>query len=136
MIHLLYGNVSFLLVGEARKESELDIIQSRISVKADILKVADHGSNFSTSISFLKLVNPKDAVIICNQNQNPAHPHQDTLDKLNHLGITTYRTDKNGTIIISTDGTRIWHSVEVPPLPSTPRTINSPEGIVPSLPEY
>lgn len=66
VLRLRYGDVIFLLTGDAGERSEGEmLLSSVVSPKADVLKVGHHGSNSSTSNQFLKAVAPKYAVISC-----------------------------------------------------------------------
>ncbi len=62
-IRLTYGNNSFLLIGDAEKEAEEDMLRSSLDISADVLKVSHHGSKTGTSTAFLDRVNPRVAVI-------------------------------------------------------------------------
>ncbi|MEA4895137.1 MAG: MBL fold metallo-hydrolase [Oscillospiraceae bacterium] len=104
VIKLTYKNNFFLFMGDAEELSEKEITTS---VKADVLKVGHHGSNSSTGQAFLGKVNPKYAVISVGEGNDYGHPAQTTLDKLSSIGATTYRTDKNGTVIFKSNGTDI-----------------------------
>ena len=66
-----------------------------------------HGSVTSTSEAFLEAVSPQYAVIFCGKDNSYGHPHQQTLDQLAARDITVYRTDLNGTIVMTTDGQNI-----------------------------
>jgi len=101
VVKLVYGNSSFLFMGDAEEASEREI---RADVDVDVLKVGHHGSSSSTSSSFLKKVTPQYAVISVGEDNTYGHPTQKTLDKLAAAGAKIYRTDLNGTIIISTNG--------------------------------
>jgi len=106
VIKVTYGQFSFLLTGDAEKESEAEMLASSVvSPKADVLKVGHHGSTSSTSTAFLKAVSPKYAVISVGTGNDNGHPHKETLQKLK--GVNLYRADLNGTIIFSTDGKEI-----------------------------
>ncbi len=107
VIRLVYGNTSFLFTGDAQTESEKEILSKGYSLKSDVLKVGHHGSNTSTSPEFLRAVSPKYAVISVGAGNDYGHPHQVTLDKLAGAGVRVYRTDLNGTIAISSDGTNM-----------------------------
>ena len=98
------GSVSFLLTGDAEKQSEKEMIRSGADLSADVLKCGHHGSSSSSTANFLKAVNPSCAVISCGKDNDYGHPHQETLKKLDLLGCTVYRTDELGTIIAETDG--------------------------------
>lgn len=101
VILLKYRDASFIFMGDAESLSESEITYD---VSADVLKVGHHGSSTSSSQSFLNRVNPKYAVISCGEGNSYGHPNQETLDKLNAMGVAIYRTDLNGTIICRTDG--------------------------------
>jgi competence protein ComEC len=106
VLHLTYGKEKFLFTGDAETKSETDMIRTKQSVKADVLKVGHHGSKSSTSIAFLKAVAPKYAVISVGKNSY-GHPTKQTLDRLKSAKVTTYRTDLNGTVAAFSDGKSI-----------------------------
>ncbi len=64
----------------------------------------NHGSSTSTSSQFLNRVNPKVAIISVGAGNRYGHPDQETIDKLNSIGAVVYRTDINGTVVVTTDG--------------------------------
>ena len=74
------------------------------NVRADVLKVGHHGSSTSSGAMFLQRVKPKIAVISCGVNNDYGHPHKETLSSLEKVGATVYRTDEDGTVVVSTDG--------------------------------
>ena len=89
---------SFLFTGDLpREEDALADIRP-----VDILKVAHHGSRFSTSDRFLDILKPKEAVISVGEN-NYGHPHPDVLMNLKERGIRAYRTDEEGDIFYQCD---------------------------------
>lgn len=108
---LKYGNNSFLFDGDAETLSESEILAKQLDIQADVIKLGHHGSESSTSQTFLDKVNPKYAIISCGKNNDYGHPHQVTLDKLNAKEIKTFRTDLNGTIITTSNGTDITFNV-------------------------
>lgn len=105
VLKLTLNNISFLFTGDAPKEIEEKILNK--DLKANILKVGHHGSKYSTTSSFLKKVNPQYAVISAGKNNTYDHPHQIILNRLKNNNINILRTDKQGTIIITTDGTNL-----------------------------
>lgn len=111
-IKLVYGNNSFVLCGDAEQQAESDIVKTGIDIRADVLKIGHHGSDTSTSDIFLKAVNPSFAIISCGRNNTYGAPDGETLQKLKNLGISFFRTDLQGTIIASTDGTTITWNTE------------------------
>ena len=92
---LLTGDVAgtgeFLLTKELTRRN----IQS-----VDILKVAHHGSAYSTKEDFLKAAHPRIAVISCGVNNRYGHPHAETLDRLHAADVNIYRTPQSGAVII------------------------------------
>ena len=107
VIKVTFGNNSFVFTGDAEALSENEILNKGYDVKADVLKVAHHGSSSSTSDEFLKKVSPKYAIVSCGVNNDYGHPHKETMDKLKNSGIPVYRTDESGTIICTSDGKNI-----------------------------
>lgn len=107
VLKVTYNNVSFLLMGDAEKISEKEILKSGVNVKADVIKIGHHGSSSSSSKNFIKAVSPQYAVISCGLNNDFGHPHKETLKLLKSYNINLYRTDINGTVVFSTDGNKI-----------------------------
>lgn len=104
VIKLIYKDTSFLFTGDAEGESEKEILKSGYNIKADVLKVGHHGSASSTTEKFLNEVSPKYAVISCGKENKYGHPHKETIKALNTKNIQLYRTDKIGTIIVTSNG--------------------------------
>ncbi len=106
-IKLTNGDNSFVMCGDAEQEAESDICNSGLDISADVLKVGHHGSDTATSNLFLGKVNPKYAVISVGEGNQYGHPYLETLKKLKDLGTKYFRTDEQGTIIATSDGTDI-----------------------------
>ena len=102
---LEYNKVKILFTGDATGNIEKEMLSKNI--KANVLKVAHHGSRYSTTDDFLDKVNPQYAIISAGKGNDYGHPHKPILDKLKKKGIEVYRTDKLGTIILTTDGNKI-----------------------------
>ena len=96
-----YGNTSVLLTGDVEGMQELQILQRGTDVKADILKVAHHGSRTSSQPSFLDAVDPEMAVISCGDQNLYGHPHLQTLEKLSERNVEIFRTDQMGSIRVT-----------------------------------
>lgn len=107
IIKIQYGQTSFLFTGDAQKDIEKEIITSDEDVSADVLKVGHHGSSTSTSKEFLNKVHPSIGVISVGSDNSYNHPNLDTLQRLKDSNVKIYRTDKDGTIILSSDGSII-----------------------------
>lgn len=104
VIKLTYGENKFLFTGDAEKSEEDDIWTN---IKCDVLKVGHHGSATSSSANFLKKVDPKYAVISCGMGNKYGHPTDEVLERLNSRNIEVFRTDLQGTIVFTSDGTTI-----------------------------
>lgn len=99
VLHLSYGNFDVLLPGDisTKIESQLDLKD------VEILKVAHHGSKYSTSEEFLKEVDPELAIISVGRNSF-GHPTKEVIERLSSQNIKTLRTDQNGETEIVSDG--------------------------------
>lgn len=103
---LTYNKISFLFTGDIESESQNKMIKENpADLKADFLKVAHHGSRYTTSQEFLDEVKPKFAFISVGVGNSYEHPHEETLKRLKESKIKIYRTDLDGTILVSTNGT-------------------------------
>jgi competence protein ComEC len=105
-IKLTNGKNSFVFIGDCEKEAIEDILDNKIDINADVYMCGYHGSDTSTTSELLDAVSPDNAVISVGKNSN-GHPSESVLDMLKDEGITTYRTDENGTIVVTSTGTKI-----------------------------
>ena len=104
VLRLEYGNIVFLFTGDAEQRAEAVMIADGNELQAQILKAGHHCSKTSSSEAFLEVIKPKEAICMVGNNNRYGHPHQETLISLKEIGARVYRTDVNGTVIISTDG--------------------------------
>lgn len=105
VLKFTYNGISFLFTGDAEKESEFEMLENNANLSSCVLKVGHHGSTTSTTNQFLRAVYPKIAVIEVGDDNSYGHPHEETIGKLN--GIRVYRTDINGTVTVSCNGSDI-----------------------------
>jgi competence protein ComEC len=103
-----YRDIGFLLTGNLSPESEARLLAEYHDLRSTVLKVANHGDSGATSNEFLQIVKPEYAVISADAESESAQPGEETLDRLSAAGSKVFRTDKNGDIVISTDGRRVW----------------------------
>ncbi len=108
ILKIVFQDKSFLFMGD----SEAYVEKTLTDVSADVIKVGHHGSNTSSSTSFIKKVNPEIAVISVGENNKYDHPDKDVIKAYEKLGTKIYRTDLNGNIVISTDGENLDVEVE------------------------
>ena len=92
------GKRDYLITGDATTTTEKAIMEDFASIPCDILKVGHHGSNTSSSTSFLKYLSPKEAVISVGKNNSYKLPDDSTLIKFKNLKIPVKRTDYLGSI--------------------------------------
>ena len=160
VLRISYGTIDFLMTGDVGGEAEDALVRSGYALDAEILKVGHHGSEYSTSKTFLAKVHPEVAVISVGEGNPYGHPHRQTLSSLADVGAAVYRTDTDGTIRVRTDGNSysvttemgggIWQAVAthasplanvtlspaaLPSLPSIPLDISPPsiEVVLPQL---
>lgn len=108
---LTFGNVSYLLTGDAETK-ELNAI--RADMHATVLKAGHHGSKTSTTQTLLKKISPSVTVISCGKNNDYGHPHAEVLKMLKSVNSTVYRTDRDQTVIVATDGSSLTVSTGNP----------------------
>lgn len=99
VIKLEYMEKSFMFMGDAQYESEMEILD-KFDVKSDILKCGHHGSRTSGCKRFLSKVNPKYAIISCGKDNKYGHPHKQVIKRLEKESTLIYRTDLDGTIVV------------------------------------
>jgi len=104
VLRIVYKEVSFLFTGDISSSVESIILNQNVDVDVDILKVAHHGSGYSTSNAFLDTVTPSVSVISVGGSNTYGHPAEETLSRLRNHGSLIYRTDQNGTVTITTNG--------------------------------
>lgn len=104
VLKITYQQRTFLFMGDAEAMSESEIMED---VKADVIKIGHHGSETSSSQNFVNKVDAEYGIISVGANNSYHHPSQTILDRFEQVGTKIYRTDLNGTIIITTDGNDI-----------------------------
>ena len=109
VIRLKYGNNTFLFMGDAEETVERDILRSYSAekLKADVLKVGHHGSDTSSSLSFINTVLPDYAVIEVGKGNKYNHPNYETINTLSLAGAEILRTDAAGNIYMISDKNNI-----------------------------
>lgn len=100
---LVFGENSFLFTGDISRKIERKLIEEKINLMANVLKVGHHGSKYSSTDKFLATIKPEIAIIQVGKN-NYGHPASEVLERLRKFLIEVLRTDKDGDIKIITDG--------------------------------
>jgi competence protein ComEC len=105
VVKLVYGSNGLLLLGDAEREVEATLIR-RFSpmLRADVLKVAHHGSSTSSTFELLNAVRPSVALVSVGRKNKFHHPSSAVLDRFHQMGIVVYRTDRAGAIVLQSTG--------------------------------
>lgn len=99
-----YKNQSALFTGDAEEETELRLLAQAKTLRADLLKVAHHGSKHASGRAFLDAVKPKYAIISCSETNRYGHPAPETVAALKRVNTQYWVTAQQGSIVASTDG--------------------------------
>lgn len=103
VLRVNYGEVSFLLMGDAGLETEEKLLSSGYDLDSDILKVGHHASRSGSGEAFISAVSPEVSVIEVGAGNDYGHPHTEILERLQKAS-RVYRTDLDGSITVTTDG--------------------------------
>jgi len=104
VLRVVHGRCRILLTGDIDTATEGALVGSGVPLDATILKVSHHGSADGSSAPFLSAVAPDVAVVSVGAENRFGHPAPATLQRLEEAGARVLRTDRDGTIIASTDG--------------------------------
>lgn len=107
VLRITYRKAAFVLAADAEAPAEQPMLESGGPLQAQVLQVGHHGSKGSSSQEWLDAVRPQIAVISCGRRNEYGHPSRSTLRRLTAFGARVYRTDRNGAVQITTDGTKI-----------------------------
>ena len=118
------GKINILLTGDVEGEGERQLMQELQALqqpqslqesrrlqeqrgqrefRVDILKVAHHGSGYSTGTEFLATASPAIAIISCGRNNSYGHPHAETLQRLEDARVPWYGTMDYGALTVTVD---------------------------------
>ncbi|MBF0409197.1 MAG: MBL fold metallo-hydrolase [Candidatus Riflebacteria bacterium] len=106
VVKLTFGEIEFLFAGDALDTSEREMLNAKLNLKADVLKVAHHGRGLVCSREFLNAVSPKYAIITCGEDSKDSCDRE-VEDKLETIGAEVFKTSDHGTIHILSDGKNI-----------------------------
>ena len=104
-----FGTTAALLEGDAERPAERRVVEEH--PEAMLLKVAHHGSASGTSADLLSTVHPRYAVISVGARNVYGHPRREVLERLQHAGVITYRTDEEGAVSFYLDGRSVTPDV-------------------------
>ena len=98
MLH--YNGFRELFMGDAGESSEARLLASGADLRADVLKVGHHGSQYASTPAFIAAVHPQAAIISVGRHNTFGHPGPSTLATLERFGATIYRTDRCGAVLV------------------------------------
>jgi competence protein ComEC len=121
VLKVVYGDTSFLFTGDMEKEAENDMLDywdNDDLFRVDVLKVGHHGSDTSTGYRFLNAVMPPYGIIPVGTDNSYGHPHKEPMQRLKQAGVSTFRTDLLGHVIVQSDGSQLsftWQNQSAQP---------------------
>jgi competence protein ComEC len=104
VLRVLFGHRSFLLTGDIEAHAEETLAPLAETLRADVVKVAHHGSKTSSTSGFIAATQPRYAVISVGQTSIFGHPNPDVVKRWQDAGAHVLRTGDSGTITFSTNG--------------------------------
>jgi competence protein ComEC len=104
VLELRYGDVSIVLPGDISAEVEHELAAQLPPARLRVLKLAHHGSATSTSAEWLDALKPRIAIVSCGRDNRYGHPAPTVLARLAERGIEVRRTDREGMVVVETDG--------------------------------
>lgn len=111
VLRIVYGSTSFLFTADAERDVEQALINRGVNLKSTVLKVGHHGSYTSTSYQFLWNVMPDYAIISCGKGNSYGHPHDEVVSRLRDADVRLFRTDMQGDIVCTSNGSSVTFSV-------------------------
>jgi competence protein ComEC len=114
VLRLVYGQSSILLSGDAESEVEAGLARRfGAFLESDVLKAGHHGSKTSSSDVYLAAVRPRVAILSVGARNTFGHPSPEVTARLDALGVRTARTDRQGAVVLASDGrTGGWREVD------------------------
>ena len=107
-LRITYGEVRLLFTGDAEAATEARMVDQSVELlAADVLQLGHHGSRTSTTAGFLSIVDPAIAIYSAGAGNSYGHPHGEVVSRVTAAGTELYGTDVHGSVLVTTDGSRI-----------------------------
>lgn len=104
VVRLVYGSVAVLMTGDIEHVAEGRLVESGVTLRADVIKVPHHGSKTSSGEPFLEAVSPSVAVFSVGELSRFGHPHDEVVGRYRALGTRILTTGVSGMVTVETDG--------------------------------
>ena len=104
VLRLQLGERTLLLTGDIEMAGENGMLRSGEDLRADVVKVAHHGSKTSSTADFIAAARPRFAIISVGQTSIFGHPNEDVVERWKRSGSQVLTTGNSGTITVTTDG--------------------------------
>lgn len=114
VLKISYKDIDFLLMSDVEMEQEKKLLK-KSNIQSEIIKVAHHGSDTSTSLPFLKHVSPKVAILTYSPDNDYGHPVERVIENLDRMDVNIYSTAIFGDVIITTNGKNYFVMTEKDP---------------------
>lgn len=118
VVMVQFGEKRFLMTGDMESVAEAELLEAKTDLKADVLKVGHHGSYSSSSNAFLEAVDAEFCFIPVGVDNDYGHPHDAAVNRLRKAGITRFRADTMGNVVVATRGDDLaffWDAAQVAP---------------------
>jgi len=107
VVKLIYGDVAFMLPGDAGHNAEQAMLNYGDLLRAQVLKAGHHGSSTASSPAFRELVDADYAVVSVGTFNRFGLPSPGLMLDFAREGSQVVRTDANGAVVFWTDGVRL-----------------------------
>jgi competence protein ComEC len=104
VLELRWRDISILLTGDIGRIPERTLAQTIPRAKLRVVKIPHHGSLTSSSEDFVRALQPQVAVVSAGRSNHFGHPVPEVLDRYTAVGAELFRTDRNGAVVVDTDG--------------------------------
>lgn len=104
VLRLQFGDRALLLTGDIEMPGESGMLQARENLRADVVKVAHHGSKTSSTAPLIAAAQPRFAIISVGQTSIFGHPNREVVERWRNSGAQVLTTGNRGTITVTTDG--------------------------------
>lgn len=107
VLRVTFGGRTLLLLGDAEAHAESALLARGLRGPVDVMKVGHHGSRTSSTDAFVAALAPRLAIVSAGVGNRFGHPHDEVVARLGAHGATVLRTDDDGGIVVTTDGTTL-----------------------------